>query len=51
MAGVDASKIIKEKYPASEIILLAAYGNIPDGLQAIKNGGFDYVTKGDDNKK
>lgn len=28
-----------------------AYGNIPDGVQAIKNGAFDYITKGDDNNK
>lgn len=49
--GIDLTKIIKEKYPAVEIILLTAYGNIPDGVQAIKNGAFDYITKGDDNNK
>lgn len=49
--GVDLTKIIKEKYPTVEIILLTAYGNIPDGVQAIKNGAFDYITKGDDNNK
>ena len=49
--GVDLSKQIKEKYPITEIILLTAYGNIPDGVQAIKNGAFDYITKGDDNNK
>lgn len=49
--GVDAIKIIKEKYPLVEIILLTAYGNIPDGIQAMKNGAFDYITKGDDNNK
>jgi DNA-binding NtrC family response regulator len=27
------------------------YGNIPDGVQAIKNSAFDYITKGDDNNK
>ena len=42
---------MKEKYPCSEIILLTAYGNIPDGVQAIKNGAFDYIVKGDDNNK
>jgi len=31
--------------------LLTAYGNIPDGVQAMKNGAFDYITKGDDNNK
>jgi len=50
-SGVEFSKIIKEKYPSSEVILLTAYGNIPDGVQSIKNGAFDYITKGDDNNK
>ncbi len=49
--GVDLTKIIKDKYPTVEVILLTAYGNIPDGVQAIKNGAFDYITKGDDNNK
>lgn len=37
--------------PATEVINLTAFGNIPDGVQAIKNGAFDYITKGDDNDK
>lgn len=49
--GVDLSKEIKDKYPLLEVILLTAYGNIPDGVRAIKNGAFDYITKGDDNNK
>ncbi len=49
--GLELSKKIKEKYHPVEIILLTAYGNIPDGVQAIKNGAFDYITKGDDNNK
>lgn len=49
--GVELSKNIKDQYPLSEIILLTAYGNISDGVQAIKNGAFDYITKGDDNNK
>lgn len=50
-SGVEFSKIIKDKYATLEVILLTAYGNIPDGVQAIKNGAFDYITKGDDNNK
>lgn len=49
--GVEFSKKIKEKFPISEVILLTAYGNIPDGVQSIKNGAFDYIVKGDDNNK
>jgi two-component system NtrC family response regulator len=50
-SGVDISRKIKDKFPLVEIILLTAYGNIPDSVQAIKNGAFDYITKGDDNNK
>lgn len=49
--GVDLIKEIKHIYPSVEVILLTAYGNIPDGVQAIKNGAFDYLTKGNDNDK
>jgi DNA-binding NtrC family response regulator len=49
--GVDLIKQLKSKSKESEIILLTAYGNIPDGVQAIKNGAFDYIVKGDDNNK
>ncbi|WP_276504868.1 sigma-54-dependent transcriptional regulator [Terrimonas pollutisoli] len=49
--GVDFVKEVKLKYPLAEIILLTAYGNIPDGVQAIKNGAFDYITKGNDNDR
>jgi len=50
-SGVELVKTIKEKYSFVEVILLTAYGNIADGVQAIKNGAFDYITKGDDNNK
>ena len=49
--GVDLIVSIKKVAPNVEVILLTAHGNIPDGVQAIKNGAFDYITKGDDNNK
>lgn len=49
--GVDLTLEIKKNYPETEVILLTAYGNIPDGVQAIKNGAFDYIIKGDDNDR
>jgi two-component system NtrC family response regulator len=49
--GVEMAGVIRSRYPAAEVILLTAYGNIPDGVQAIKNGAFDYIVKGDDNNK
>ncbi len=49
--GVELVKEIKDRFRFTEVILLTAYGNIADGVQAIKNGAFDYITKGDDNNK
>lgn len=50
-SGVDLVMEMKKIKPLVEIIMLTAHGNIPDGVQAIKNGAFDYITKGDDNNK
>ncbi|WP_336718394.1 sigma-54 dependent transcriptional regulator [Chryseobacterium mucoviscidosis] len=49
--GVDLVKSIKTKYPHLEIILMTAFGNITDAVQAMKNGAYDYLVKGDDNDK
>lgn len=49
--GVEMIPLLKHKNPLAEIILLTAYGNIADGVQAMKNGAMDYIVKGDDNDK
>jgi two-component system NtrC family response regulator len=49
--GIDLTAQLKQMYPATEIIVLTAYGTIQDGVTAIKNGAFDYITKGDDNDR
>ncbi len=42
---------IKKINPLSEVIVLTAYGTIQDGVRAIKEGAFDYITKGDEDNK
>jgi two-component system NtrC family response regulator len=49
--GVEFITQIKSAHPYIEIIVLTAYGNIPDSVQAIKNGAFDYITKANDNQR
>ncbi|WP_185273769.1 sigma-54-dependent transcriptional regulator [Chryseobacterium indologenes] len=49
--GVELVQSIKTKYPHLEIILMTAFGNITDAVQAMKNGAYDYLVKGDDNEK
>ena len=50
-SGVDFVSEVRLKYPGTPVILLTAFGNIADGVQAMKNGAFDYIVKGDDNDK
>lgn len=49
--GVEMIGELHALTPQAKIILLTAHGNISDGVQAIKNGAFDYIVKGDDNRK
>ncbi|MES2621832.1 MAG: sigma-54 dependent transcriptional regulator [Bacteroidota bacterium] len=49
--GVELVQIIKANNPFTEIIVVTGYGSIEGGVQSIKNGAFDYLVKGEDNKK
>ena len=49
--GIELTSQIKTNWPATEIIVLTAFGTINDGVRAIKSGAFDYITKGDDNER
>jgi two-component system NtrC family response regulator len=49
--GIEFIDKVRRKYPEVEIIMLTAYGNIAAGIQSIKNGAFDYLTKGNDNER
>ena len=45
--GVELLPRFQALAPAAEVVLLTAYGTIPDGVKAMKLGAFDYLTKGD----
>lgn len=45
MDGIFLLKQIKEKYPDTEVILLTGHASTQDGVDGIKSGAFDYLTK------
>ncbi len=47
ISGLEVLKKIKSKNGYCEVILITAYGTIHDGVYAMKQGAFDYITKGD----
>jgi two-component system, NtrC family, response regulator len=49
--GIELTNKIKKLAPLAEVIILTAFGTIQDGVNAIKSGAFDYISKGDDNDK
>ena len=49
--GVELTRKLKVDSPAMEVVQLTAHGNIEDGVRSIKNGAFDYITKGDNNNR
>lgn len=45
--GIEFTKFVRAEFPLIEVIVLTAFGNIKDGVRAMKLGAFDYLTKGD----
>ncbi len=45
LTGKDVIDKIKEIDPLIKVIVVTAYGSIEKGVEAIKNGAYDYITK------
>lgn len=47
--GLDWIADIKAQHTGTEVILLTAYGTVPQGVEAMKRGAYDYLVKGESN--
>ncbi|MFM9874456.1 MAG: sigma-54-dependent transcriptional regulator [Fimbriimonadaceae bacterium] len=45
MSGYDLQKEIADRYPALPVVIMTAYGTIPQAIQAIRNGAYEFLTK------
>jgi len=45
MSGLEALKQIKARWPETEVILLTGHALVQDGIEGIRSGAFDYLTK------
>ena len=45
MSGIELLKVIKLKYPETDVVIMTGYGTIPDSVEVIKLGAYDYITK------
>ncbi len=45
MDGFEVLKIIKERWPDIQVIIITGYGTISTAVEAIKLGAFEYIEK------
>jgi two-component system, NtrC family, response regulator AtoC len=45
MSGYDLQKEISTIYPHLPVVIMTAFGTIPQAIEAIRNGAFEFVTK------
>jgi DNA-binding NtrC family response regulator len=45
MDGIQLTEELKLKFPELTILVVTAYGNVRDAVQALRKGAFDYLTK------
>jgi len=45
MDGIETLKIIKQKFPLVEVIMLTGHGTIESAIEGMKLGAFDYLLK------
>ena len=43
--GLDVMRAARAASASTAVILLTAFGNVPDAVEAMRNGAFDYLTK------
>jgi len=45
MDGIETLKIIKQRFPLVEVIMLTGHGTIESAIEGMKLGAFDYLLK------
>jgi two-component system response regulator AtoC len=43
--GMEVMRSVRQSSPGTAVILLTAYGSVPDAVTAMRDGALDYVTK------
>lgn len=43
--GLQLTREIKKNWPATDVLMITAYGSIPGGIEAMQSGAYDYITK------
>lgn len=51
VTGIDILKFVKKKQPSTEVLMISGYGTLEAGVEAMKEGAFDFLEKPFTSKK
>jgi DNA-binding NtrC family response regulator len=51
VTGIEALMMIRERFPSITVIIITAFGEVSQAVEAIKKGAYDYLEKPFDNDK
>ena len=43
--GFELVKLMKERWPLTEVVVMTAYASIPSAVEAMRRGAYDYIQK------
>jgi len=45
VSGMDILRRVRELHPLAQVVIMTAYGEVAQAVEAMKQGAFDYITK------
>jgi DNA-binding NtrC family response regulator len=45
MDGFEVLRLVKERWPGTEVVLITAFATVPAAVEAMREGAYDYVQK------
>jgi two-component system, NtrC family, response regulator AtoC len=45
ISGIELLKIIRQEHPEVAVVMMTGFGTIPQAVEAVKLGAYDYITK------
>jgi len=44
-SGIELLKTVRENHPGVDVLVMTGFGSIPEAVEAVKLGAYDYITK------